>query len=40
MRNVCASKTYNIVVNFPEERLSYVSLKGGEVEARNAANKK
>lgn len=40
MRAVCPSKTYNVNVQFPEERLSYVSLKGGSVDAKNAANKK
>lgn len=40
VKNVCASKTYSIRVDFPEERLAYVSLNAGKVAATNAANKK
>lgn len=40
VRAVCASKTYNVNIEFPEARLSYVSLRDGSVDAKNAANKK
>jgi hypothetical protein len=40
VKNVCASKTYSIKVDFPEERLAYVSLNAGKVAAQNVANKK
>jgi hypothetical protein len=37
---VCASKPYSISVQFPEERLTYITLNAGKVAEKNAANKK